>query len=373
MGRFVESLMGRRWLAWSILALAIVVTMLASVTVWVRREALDTNNWTTVSSRLLENKDVRQVIAADMVDALFTNTDVEAGLRATLPPRLDPLAAPATGLLREVAFNAADELLQRPAVQSLWAEANRRAHQRLIAILDGKGGTLTTADGGAVILDLRPMVDRLAQRLGVQAKIPPDAGRIEIMRSDQLSAAQDAVKLVRRLSVLAAILALALLALAVYVGRGFRWEVLRAIALSLLGVGVVLLVLRRLVGNAVIDSLTSAPTRSAGRATWLIGTGLLRDVAFGLISYGVVLLVGVLLAGPSGWATALRQRLAPAMRDHVALVYTAVGFLFLLFLLWGPASGSRRLVGVIVLAALVAGGVEVLRRQILRESSPASA
>lgn len=43
-------------------------------------------------------------------------------------------------------------------------------------------------------------------------------------------------------------------------------------------------------------------------------------------------------------------------------------------LAWGPSSGSRRLLGTLVLAALVVAGVEVPRRQILREAgSPRAA
>lgn len=367
---FIEGLKGRRWLVWTLFSLAIVVLIASSLTVWVKRQALDTNNWTEASTRLLQDPEVRQVVAADMVDALFSNTDVQARLQQALPPRLDPLAAPATGLLREAATNAANDLLERPAVQSLWADANRRAHARLVDILNGNEGGLVTTGGGDVVLDLQPLVEQLAQRLGLQLTLQPGAAQFTLMRSDQLGAAQDAVKAIKVWSVFSIILFLLLLAAAIYLAPGFRREVLRATALSLVGVGILLLVVRRLVGDAVIDSVTSSATRSAGMAAWLIGTELLRDLAIALIFYGLVLLVGVLLAGPTRWATAARHKLAPAMRNHVALVYTAVAGLFLLVLLWGPSSGGRRLIGTLVLAALAAGGVEVLRRQILRESPP---
>ncbi len=369
MRRFIESLMARRWVAWTVLALAVVVLVASSLTVWVKRQALDTDNWADVSTRLLQDEEVRQVIAADLVNALFTNTDVEARLQRALPPRLEPFAAPAAGLLRQNATTSAEALLQRPAVQELWREANRAAHTRLVAILDGETEGLVTAEGDSVILDLRPLVVQLAARVGLTVDLPPDAGRVTLLRSDQLGAAQDAVKTVRKLSVVLVVLALLLLALAVYLARGFRRELLRATALSLIGVGVLLLAVRRIAGDAVIESITSPTTENAGLSVWLLATGLLHDVAIGLIIYGIVLLVGVILAGPSRWATWLRLRLAPAMRQHVGLVYAAVALLFLVFLAVTPASGDRRLLGTLVLAALVVAGVEVLRRQILRESS----
>lgn len=310
MQRYPGSLMGRRWVAWSVLALAVLVLVVSSLTVWVRRQALDTDNWVDVSGRLLQDEEVRRVVAADLVDSLFTNTDVQARLEESLPPRLDPFVAPAAGLLREAARTAAEDLLGRPAVQSLWEEANRQAHRRLVAILEGESDRLVSAEGGAVVLDLRPLVERLAERLGVTVTLPPGAGRYTILRSDQLQAAQDGVNLLRKLSVLLVILVVALAALAVYVARGFRREMLRAVALGMAGVGILLMVVRRLVGDAVVESLTSAATRDAGRAVWLIGTELLRDEALALIVYGLVLLAGVALVGPARWAVWARRRLS---------------------------------------------------------------
>jgi hypothetical protein len=372
MRRFFESLVGRRWLAWTVLALAMVVIVLSSLTVWVKRQALDADNWVDVSGQLLEDEDVRRVVAADLVDALFTNTDVEARLQQALPPRLGPLAAPAAGFLRQTADAAALQMLERPAVQQYWREANRVAHGRLVAILDGNPKGLVSAEGDSVILDLRSLVTQLGQRLGLQVDLPSNAGQITVLRSDQLSAAQDGVKLIRKLSVALVILALLLLALAVYLGRGFRREILRATALGLVGAGVLLLAVRRIAGNAVIDSLTSPATHDAGLNTWLIATGLLHDLAIGLIIYGLILLTGVFILGPTPWAEMIRRRLAPAMRDHLMIVYAVVALLFLLFLAFGPASGDRRVLGTLVLAALVAGGIEVMRRQIVRQSPPAA-
>jgi hypothetical protein len=366
--------MGRRWVVWTALGLALVVLLASSLTIWVKRQALDTNNWVDTSSQLLQDDQVRQVVAADMVDALFSSSDVEARLQQALPPRLDPLAAPATGLLRQAALDAADRLLQRPGVQTLWEEVNRRAHERLVGLLEGNTDKALQADNGDVVLDLQPLVQALGDRLGFQVNPSnPEAGRITIMHSDQLKSAQDAAKAIKVLSVFAVIAVLVLIGLAVYLGEGFRREVLRATALGVIGVGIVLLIVRRVVGNAVVDSLTSSSTREAGFAVWEIGTDLLRDIALGLILYGIVLLVGVVLAGPTRWATAGRRKVAPFVRAHPPVVHIAVGAVFLLLLLLGPNSGGRRLLAVLILAALAMAGAEILRRQIVRESPPGTA
>ena len=308
---FLESLVGRRWLAWTVLALAVVVLVLSSLTVWVKRQALDTNNWVNVSGQLLENDEVRQVVAADLVDALFANTDVQARLKEALPPRLDPLAAPAAGILRRTARPGR---VRAPGAPRGTGALERGQPGRPRAPRRDPRGRHRRPDRtsrAAVILDLRPLVTQLGQRVGLQVSLPPDAGRITVLRSDQLGAAQEGVKLIRKLSVALAVLALALLALAVYLARGFRRELLRATAVSLVGVGLLLIAVQRIAGNAVIDSITS-PTSTGGRVERLAaGHGAPARHRARADRLRLVLLAGVLLAGPTRWASALRGRLAP--------------------------------------------------------------
>ncbi|MCU0308396.1 MAG: hypothetical protein MUE51_11635 [Thermoleophilia bacterium] len=364
--------MGRRWIVWTVLGVALALLLASSLSVWVKRQALETDNWVEASTQLLQNDEVREAVAVELVDALFSATDVEAQLQEALPSELEALAGPAAGLVYSAALTAAEELLQLPATQALWEEANRRAHERLVAILEGDEDGAVQADDGGVVLDLQELVVRLAEQLGVEVT-PSDseAGQITIVQSDQLAAAQTAVQALEILSVLTFLAVLVLLVLAVALARGFRREALRALALGVTGIGIVLLVVRRLVGEVVVDSLTTASTRESGSAVWAIGTSLLGDLALGLVVLGLVLLAGVVLAGPTRWATALRRGVAPAVRAHPPLIHAVVAGVVLLLLLWGPDAGGRRLFAVLLLAALALTGAEILRRQILRESSSA--
>lgn len=361
----------RRVLAWVALGLALLLLLVGSLTVWVKRQALDTDNWVQASSQLLEDEEVRAVVAAELVDALFSGPDVEGRIQNALPPELAGLAGPATGLLREAAVPAAERFLARPATQQLWEQANRIAHERLIALLDGDDeGRLLTSSDGDVVLDLRPLITRLGNRIGVEPALEGDAGVITVLESERLGPAQDAVKAIRTLSVLMVIGVVLLIALALYLGDGIRRKLLVTLALGAIAIGAVLLIVRRVVGDAVVDSLADPVNREAGTAVWLIGTDLLRDLAIALIVDGLVLFAGAWLAGPARLAVAARRRLAPAVRDHMLWVWGAVVAVFLALLAWGPTSGDRRLLGVVVLAALVAAGVEILRRQILQETAP---
>jgi hypothetical protein len=363
---------GRRVLVWCLVALALILVLAASLTVWVQRQALNTDNWVTTSSELLADDEVRALVASDLVDALFAQEDVEQRIASRLPPQLQGLAAPAAGLVRQAALPAAENLLERPRVQQLWANANRRAHSKLVDVLKGNEGGVVTTAGGEVVLDLGELVDRLADQLGLDVQVSADAGQIQIADSQQLAAAQDAVRIIDALSILILIAVLVLLVVAVYLASGFRREALRGIAWGLIVIGILLLVVQRLVGNALVDSLTSEASRPAGWRVWLIGTELLRDICIALIVYGIVLLLGVFLAGPTRWARWLREKSAPVMRDRPVLFYGAVALVFLLILLWSPLGGQRAIWGTLVLAALVALGVWALRRQTVKEF-PASA
>ena len=360
----------RKGLAYTLIAIACVLTLASSLTIWVQRQLLDTNQWVDTSSELLQQPAVRDAIATRLVDGVFDGPQVQQRLEGRLPPQLAPLAAPIAGALRNVAFDSAERLLARPAVQTLWADVNRRVHTRLVDVLEGnQGGRVTTANG-EVVLDLTPLIMRLEDQLGVQTNLSPDAGKITIMTSKQLGAAQDAVKTIKVLSPFLAILVLVLLVIAVYLAQGFRREAVRAAAVGILVVGLVLLLVRRLAGNAVVDALTSPSTKSAGTQVWLISTSLLGDLALGLVAIAIVGLVWAWLSGSTRPAVWLRQRLAPAMRQHPAVVYGVVLVVALLILWWGPTGAPRRIWGTLVIVALIVAGVEALRRQIMREHPP---
>ena len=59
--------------AWVLIVVATIVALGASLDVWVKRQALDTNNWVATSSTMLENDQIRQALAAYLVNQLTAN------------------------------------------------------------------------------------------------------------------------------------------------------------------------------------------------------------------------------------------------------------------------------------------------------------
>lgn len=347
--------------------LACLVALVASLSVWVDRQLLDTERWTDQSARLLESREVREALAVRMVDALYAQGDVSAGLRERLPPPLDPLAVPIAGVVRQVALESAERLLERPRVQRLWRSLNRTAHLGFVALMEGDEDAPVRSADGSVVLDLGPLVERLRRDLGLGARTPAREAVITIIEADRLEAAQTAVRTIRVLSGLLGIVALGLLVLAVWLARGFRREAVRAAAWGLLIVGLILLALRRVAGDAVVDALASPASEAAAREVWTLLTTILGDLAAGLIALGALGVSWAFLAGGTRAATAIRAWLAPTMRARPAVAFAAALLALLVLLAIGPVAAPRRLVGLLVLIALVMGGIEALRRQMVRE------
>src|SRR5262245_22673416 len=351
---------------WTLLVVATILLLISSLTIWVKRQALDTDAWTNASGQMLADDEIREQLSIYLVDTLFQSADASARIQEALPANRAGLAPVIAGALQNVAVQAADRILETPQAQQLWEEANRRAHQNLIDVLEGNDVRRFQTENGEVVLDLSPLVQRLSERFGFQAQ--PDAGKITILHSGQLKNAQRALKAIKVLSAVLILLVLVLYGVAIYLAHGHRRRILRATAVSFVLVGLLVLVVDRITGGAVVNSLVKTDAiRPAGNAAWGIGTALLRDVAFALILYGVVGILGAWLAGPTGWAVWIRRHLAPYFENQPWVIYGAVAILYLLVLAWGPTRATREWWGILLLAGLVALGVAALQRQTLRE------
>ena len=355
---------------WVLVTLAAVIAFVSALNIWVKRQALDTNNFTNASVQLLEDPTVRSALSVYLVDQLYQNVDVAGQLEANLPAQFKGIAAPLAGALRQLLVRSAETFLSRPRIQALWKQAVMRAHQLFIAVLDGKRQILQNTNGN-VVLNLRPIVQQLEQQGGlvgkVAAQLPPDVGQITIMKGNQLKTARTAVKAVRFLSYFLFFLVLAIYALAVYLATGRRRQVLLGVGVSLFIVGLLVLVVRRFAGNYLIDALTSnSVQKPAVSVVWAVETELLRNVGINALIYGFFVIFAAWIAGPSRPARWIRRVITPTARDHAWVIYGVVALVLLLILITGPTDGQRvyPLLVVFVFAFI---GVEVLRRQMLRE------
>jgi putative oligomerization/nucleic acid binding protein len=361
----------RRAAVWALVVLGALCVLISTVSVWIRDMALDPDEWADTSTQLLQSEDVRNVLSIYIVDQSYAASDAEARLEESLPERLKPLAGPISAQLRGVAYDAVDRALSRPRVQELWRTANRAVNAQLVDLLEGNKENLEIS-GNAVVLNLDQLVANITGQLGVgenaasalQGRVQP----IVILESDQLSTAQKIVKWLKALSFWPLILGLLFWSGAVYFAEGRRRQTVRNVAISLVVIGLLLLVIRRIVGHAVVDSLVSTESvRAAAQDVWTIVTELLAQSAWAGVFVGLVAILGTWLSGPGKRATASRQWLAPFFRDRPLATHGILAVLLLIFLAWGPTGTPRRFIAVLIVAILAFVGLEVLRRQTVRE------
>jgi hypothetical protein len=373
-----------------LLVLATLIGVAAAFAVWVNRQALNTSNWSATSSQILENQQVQTALSAYLVHELFTNVNVSADLQAHLPKQLQPLAGPAAAGLQSLAGQLAPKVLASPQVQAAWVQANIAAHKELLKVLSGGGPVASTASG-VVTLNLHQLVDQLASTLGISSQVaavqsklqgssgasartaaqqklgitlPSSTGQLVILRSSQLKSAQDIANAVKSLAIVLPAIAILLFALAVYLARGRRRRALRTTGWCFVLIGLVLLLIRRVGGNAIVSALVKVPSnKPAVHDVWNIATSLLFALAVAMIVYGLVIAAAAWLAGPTRPATAVRRFLAPSLRDSPAFAYATVGGLLLILVVWGPTPALRNLAWIVVFAALLALGVTMLRRE----------
>lgn len=356
---------------------ASLLAIVSTLNVWVERQLLDTDEWVDVSDQLLADEQVRNLLAVYLVDELYAAVDLDAELQNRLPENLDPLAGLISGALRGPATDAVDRLLATETVRSAWSSTNRASHATLVAILrDDTPAGVSTADG-AVTFELGELVVIVGQELGISdealARIPDDAGSITVVESDELAAAQSFVRLIEVLSVVLFVVVVALYAAAIYVAPGRRADVLRWVGLSLVFVGGVLLVARRISTRAAADALTGTEETSevAGLAM-RIGTEILREMAIAGIAIGLLLLCFGWLLGASSSATGARSAMGPLfLRGPVGVWLTATAaLLVVLYLLPGePIRSWWRGLAFLVVFAIA---FEALRRQIRDEHAEIS-
>jgi hypothetical protein len=156
-------------------------------------------------------------------------------------------------------------------------------------------------------------------------------------------------------------------ALAVWLGRGRRRIELRALAIGVFAVGLLMLVVRRAAGGYLVDQLAKDDSvKPAVQDAWDILTQTLADRAWVWITLGLILLVGVWFVGGTRLAVRARRAAQPTLENRWAAYGIAVGFVLILALI-APLFARGWLASLVTLALLIAG-VEVVRNIVQREA-----
>jgi Short C-terminal domain len=354
---------------WVVLVLAGLLLLLSSFAVWINRVALNTNQFADTSGELLDNPAIRSAVANRAVDELYASVDVQAELQDLLPKGYKGLSGPISAAGRQGAYQVVDRALQQPRFQALFKTTVEETHRTLVEVLEG-GGTRVSTQNGEVILNMRAIILEAADRLGigpqVASRLPDNAGKIVIIRSNQLDTAQNVFQLLKTLAWVLPLLTLAAFAFAVWLARDRRRAV-RGVGWTLAVVGLVGLVAAKLTRNYVVDSLVAShDDRQAANDAWNILTDLMRGSFRLMVVVGILFVIAAWLASPGGRALRARGWLAPALENRV-WAYVVLALVMLVLILTTAVSDFTRLLVLVLLAALGATWIELTRRQTLAE------
>ena len=258
-------------------------------------------------------------ISAQVVDAL----DVQARLTNVLPERVTAIAGPVTLALQDGLTRRLQTLLAEPRMQQALTKALSFAHTRVMNLLRDQSNAATVVNG-EVVLEVYPVLlvalqelqtagiigpevelpdpataeppgvvrGILENRLGVT--LPEDFGTIPLMPAERLETAQTAVRAFDIVVIVLIALAVALVALAIWLsGKRLRMVVFLAIGT------IVAFVLARLFTNAAADALTTGIAQQGLRgAIESILDATLADFR----SWALLILIGIGIIGVLAYA-----------------------------------------------------------------------
>ncbi len=355
------------------MVLAGVVTLLAILSTWVDRQVFDTQEWGDTSEKLLQNPEIQQAVANYAVDELYANVDVQGELKKNLDKVNkdlgDVLAGPLAGLGRQGADELALKALESSQLQTLWRSANEAAQKTLVDLIEDRGDIVTTG-GGQVRLQLKPLIVEIADQVGLgnqaRDKIPDSVGEIEIVDSEELAQVQTVAKLIHGTALISSLLAIALIALAVYLSPGYRWLTLLWLAVTLVVVAVLVLIIRSVAGNILVPELATPDVQPAAHAAWDIATELLHSIAWTVIWSAFLLALLAWLIAPTKPSARVREFLAVPFGRYPGVAFGVLGLIAFVFLLMGAGDGRELLVRleIVIFAGI---GAWFFRRQLMLE------
>jgi hypothetical protein len=301
---------GRKVAVALLLVVASILAPLAVISVWTRNTLLDTDQYVDTVGPLAKNEAIIDAAARNISAALMSSTDVEAKIKDALPARAKFIAEPVSDSLETLVDRVAVRLLSSDQFQTVWARANRRAHDQVVDVLTGEGKTVQTANG-EVVVNLTPVVERVKKKLNdlgidVFDDVSPQriSPRLVLFQSDELEQAQSLTNLLQKGSIVLPIVTLLLYAAAIALSRSRRKTVLHA-GLGL-AIGMVVILTAFNVGRSLYLDAVKSANRDAAAAVYDQVLDFLRLSARTGFVVGILVAVGAWLAGPGSLAVRLR-------------------------------------------------------------------
>jgi hypothetical protein len=318
-----------------LVALSCLLVLLSTTVVWAHRTLLNTDTFVGTVAPVFKDPAVVSVVATRATDQLFTELNLQARLKASLPPKIGFAAAPIANATQGYVAGQLTNVLANPKFQNAWIAALTLMHQELVAVLHGQQPAGVSTSNGYIVLNTVPLinqalkqlsglvsdltgknvtlptitsaeppqqaVNKLSQALGVQ--LPSNFGEITLIRSTDLASVRQLVKAFDGLTIVLPLVTIVLIALTLWLSVNRRRTVLQLAA----GVTLLMIVERRgvLHEQGVLASDAHNP-QLANRVLGYLLNGFFALTAW-VLAVALVVLVIAVLAGPYRWAVAMRS------------------------------------------------------------------
>ena len=315
----------RRALVAVLVVLGCVLAPLSALTVWMKSTLLNTDNYVATVAPLADDPAVQNALADRITNTLLEQTaSIRKSIVDALPKRVQFIAPNVGDAVTGFVHDAALKVVQSDQFSTLWKEANRRTHTRIIALLEDKGSEAVSTKNGQIALELGPIVAQVNQALhdrGITAfdNAAQAASGKEIVLVDSiwLKRSQKITNLLQKLAVVLPILMVLCFGVAFWLSPHRRLTILR----SALGValGVALLLIGLNTGrHYYLVALPSGVNIPAAEAIYNQLLGALRLALRATFVFALVVALAAWLTGPARSATSVREGVLRLVRGRGA-------------------------------------------------------
>jgi len=298
----------RRILCGVLVVLVCILAPVSVLAVWTRNTLLNTDQYVDTVGPLAQDADVQQAVADRLVLEFSKNVDVEQEVQNALPEKAAFVAPFVAQGINQFVGNATLKLLETDQFQSLWDGINRRAHDKVVAVLTGNEGGRVTTKNGEVTIQLGPIAEKVQ---GALSKVGVDIfsgtttkPELVLFKSEELTKIQGAVDLLDQVAIWLPILMLVLLITAIAISPNRRRTVLRTAIGIAIGMAL-LLVIFNVARSFYLDA--GFKNKDAAGAAYDQILSFLRLSARTALAVAIVVAIGAWLAGPGRLATRIRE------------------------------------------------------------------
>ena len=303
----------RRFLVGFLVVLGCLLVPLSVLGVWVHATLLETDQYVDTVGPLVDKPAVQEAVANRLTNAITQNADIEQEVSDLLPSGAQRLAPTIAAAAEQAVGAASTRLVESDQFSTLWKEVNRRAHTRVVAVLQGEGTDTVETKNGEIVLQLTPFVDEVKKRLDQRGisffddvELPKNVRNgIVIFASDDLRTTQSIVDLLDTLYWLLPLLVFVVFAAAILLSGDRRRTVMHAALGVALAMGVLLTVFN--VGRRFyLDALPGDVSRDAAADVYDQVLVFLRDSVRTVFFLAIVVAIGAWLVGAGHLATRIR-------------------------------------------------------------------